>query len=77
MMWYKTMQEIAGHSGKKLKGSSFIPCIWLPRAFGIELYSQDHELHHKLPAWNFSKRFSLWDKVFGTFYYEQNSLKCK
>lgn len=77
LLWYKTMQEIAGHSGKLLKGSSFIPCIWLSRWLGIELYSHNHDLHHRLPAWNFSKRFSLWDKVFGTFYQEHNSLERK
>ncbi len=67
-LWYKTVQEIGGHSGKKLRGSSFISFIWLPKWFGIELYTKDHALHHQNPAWNFSKRFSLWDKVFGTYY---------
>jgi sterol desaturase/sphingolipid hydroxylase (fatty acid hydroxylase superfamily) len=75
MMWYKSLQEIAGHTGKVLKGSSFTPCIWIPKWFGISLYSCDHELHHRFYGYNFSKRFSLWDKVFGTFYCKKKGLE--
>lgn len=75
MFWYKSMQEIGGHTGKELKGSSFIPFVWIPRLLGIALTSRDHEVHHRLPGWNFSKRFSLWDRVFGTFFPTQKSLQ--
>jgi sterol desaturase/sphingolipid hydroxylase (fatty acid hydroxylase superfamily) len=66
-MIYKTLIEVGGHSGKDLRGTSFQQFIWLPKYFGIELYSRDHNLHHLKPMNNFSKRFNLWDKVFGTF----------
>lgn len=66
---YKTFIEISGHSGKKLKPiSSFPQFMWLPKWFGIELYSEDHGIHHSHYVYNYSKRFSLWDRVFGTFY---------
>lgn len=36
---------------------------WLPRLFNFQLkVEEDHDLHC-----NYSKRFTLWDKVFGTF----------
>ena len=46
--------------------SSFPQCIWLPRLFNIELYTEDHDLHHSRNNCNYSKRFSLWDKIFKT-----------
>ena len=58
--------EISGHSGKKIRSSCFPLCIWLPKFLGIELYTADHDLHHNGGFVNFSKRFSLWDRVFGT-----------
>ena len=65
---YKTFIEISGHSGKKLKPiSSFPQFMWLPKYMGIELYSEDHGIHHSHYIYNYSKRFSLWDKVFGTY----------
>jgi sterol desaturase/sphingolipid hydroxylase (fatty acid hydroxylase superfamily) len=65
---YKQYTELAGHSGHVLAPSSSFPqCIWLPRLLQIELYAEDHDLHHKLNTCNFAKRFSLWDKVFGTY----------
>ena len=64
---YKSFVEIAGHSGKYVNGSSFPLCIYLPRLFGIELYTCDHHLHHATYFCNYSKRFKLWDRVFGTF----------
>ena len=65
---YKQYTELAGHSGKMLSpASSFPQCIWLPRLLNIELYAEDHDLHHKLSNCNFAKRFSLWDKAFGTY----------
>ena len=64
---YKNIAEIAGHSGVNKRTPSFVQCIWLPKALGIELYTRNHCLHHENPRVNFSKRFSIWDKVFGTF----------
>lgn len=73
---YLTYQEIAGHLGKRMyPTSSFCQCIWLPRMLGMELYTEDHNLHHTDFVYNYSKRFSLWDKVFGT-YKKSNHLKC-
>ena len=66
MYWYKTIIEHVGHSGKE-SSSSFIQCIWLPKLFGIELYTHDHNLHHIDGRYNFAKRFVLWDKLFGTY----------
>jgi len=68
IMMYKTHLEICGHCGKYVyPTSSFCQCIWLPRYFGIELYSEDHDIHHSRNNCNYSKRFSFWDKVFGTY----------
>jgi sterol desaturase/sphingolipid hydroxylase (fatty acid hydroxylase superfamily) len=39
----------------------------LPKWLNIELYCEDHDIHHSVNNCNYSKRFSLWDKVFGTF----------
>lgn len=68
LLTYKIFLEIAGHTGRKTAPTSSFPqCVWLPRALGIELYAEDHALHHMKPGWNFAKRFTLWDKVFGTY----------
>lgn len=65
---YREYTELAGHSGKMLApGSSFPQCIWIPRLLKIQLYAEDHNLHHKVGNCNFAKRFSLWDKLFGTY----------
>lgn len=65
---YKTYSEICGHLGKKCyPTSSFSQFIWLPKLLNIELYTEEHDLHHSLNNCNYSKRFSLWDKLFGTF----------
>jgi sterol desaturase/sphingolipid hydroxylase (fatty acid hydroxylase superfamily) len=66
LFWYKTTIEISGHTGKDVS-SSFIQCIYLPKLFKIELYSKNHLYHHVNTTKNFSKRFSIWDKIFGTF----------
>lgn len=63
---YKILVEISGHSGKVFKSNSFIQFIWLPRVFNIQMKVEDHDLHHILNNCNYSKRFTLWDKVFGT-----------
>lgn len=65
---YKTYGEICGHLSKRCYPTgSFCQFIWLPKLFNIELYTEEHDLHHSLNNCNFSKRFSLWDKLFGTF----------
>lgn len=65
---YKTFIEVSGHLGRRLYPiSSFSQFIWLPRLLGIEIYSEDHDAHHTKIKYNFSKRFTLWDRVFGTF----------
>lgn len=64
---FKVFVEVFGHSGMKFRGSSFIQLIWLPKLFGIELKTEDHDLHHNNPKYNFSKRFKLWDIIFGTY----------
>lgn len=65
---YLGFQEIAGHLGRRMApASSFIQFMWLPKWLGIELYTEDHNLHHSRPTVNFSKRFSLWDRLFGTY----------
>jgi hypothetical protein len=64
---YKTIVEISGHSGKKLgKSSSFPQFKWLPCIFNMELYTSDHHVHHRYPKSNYSKRFILFDRLFGT-----------
>lgn len=74
MMIYKNFIEIAGHTGKaSFPISSFPQCIWLPKMLGIELYTEDHDLHHSLNNCNYGKRFSLWDRVFGTYKNVQNT----
>jgi len=65
---YKTFVEVSGHTGKVFEASSFPQCVWLPKMFGIELYSTDHYNHHIKNNCNYSKRFSIWDKVFSTFF---------
>ena len=65
---YKNFIEISGHTGKILYPScSFPQFIWLPKILHIELYAEKHDLHHSLNNCNYSKRFSLWDKLFGTY----------
>lgn len=64
---HKVFLELSGHSGKQVNSSSFIQFIWLPRLFNIELYTNNHDDHHKYSNCNYAKRFSLWDKIFDTF----------
>jgi sterol desaturase/sphingolipid hydroxylase (fatty acid hydroxylase superfamily) len=65
---YKNFIEISGHTGKMVHPAcSFSQFIWLPKVLHIELYTDDHDLHHSQNNCNYSKRFSLWDKVFGTY----------
>lgn len=60
--------ELCGHSGKDIrKVGSFVQCIWIPQLLGISLYTIDHDNHHRWNHFNYGKRFSLWDRVFGTY----------
>lgn len=68
MLIYKEFIEISGHCGKLIyPTSSFSQCIWLPRLFNIQLHTEDHDIHHSLNKCNYSKRFSIWDRIFGTY----------
>jgi len=64
---YKVFSEISGHLGKYTKSISFSQFIWLPKMLNIELRIEDHDLHHSNNNCNYGKRFSLYDKIFGTF----------
>jgi sterol desaturase/sphingolipid hydroxylase (fatty acid hydroxylase superfamily) len=64
---YKVFIEISGHLGKKIKSGSFTQCIWIPKLLDMELKVDDHDRHHSLNNCNYSKRFSLYDKFFGTY----------
>ena len=66
---YKTAVEIAGHTGKKTYPTSSFPQLpWLVKYVNIELYTEDHDLHHRHLNCNYAKRLSIWDKMFGTYY---------
>jgi sterol desaturase/sphingolipid hydroxylase (fatty acid hydroxylase superfamily) len=65
---YLSYGEIGGHNGHyTYPTSSFSQFIWLPKFLNIELYSEDHYLHHSLNNCNYGKRFSFCDKLFGTY----------
>lgn len=72
---YKTFIEISGHVGKIHNSSSFTQFVWLPKLLAIELKTEDHDLHHSLNNCNYSKRFCLWDKIFGTYINYKSKLK--
>jgi len=73
---YKIFLEISGHTGKKFNSSSFPQFIWLTKIFKIKLITEDHDNHHKKNNCNYSKRFMLWDIVFGTRYkLDKNTVK--
>jgi sterol desaturase/sphingolipid hydroxylase (fatty acid hydroxylase superfamily) len=66
---FLSYQEFGGHLGRKMRPTSSFPqCVWIPQKLGsIELYSEDHEMHHSLLNCNYGKRFALFDNLFGTF----------
>ena len=64
---YKIYIEISGHCGKIINSCCFPQFIWLGQFFNIELYTEDHDLHHTLNNCNYGKRFCLWDKIFNTY----------
>ena len=67
---YKSWLEVAGHVGDvDGHASSFPLFVFLPRWLGMELRTRDHDWHHTGGGrTNFSKRFKLWDVVFGTYF---------
>mmetsp|Transcript_6460 Transcript_6460/g.7386 ORF Transcript_6460/g.7386 Transcript_6460/m.7386 type:complete len:364 (+) Transcript_6460:167-1258(+) len=69
-MAYKTFVEIAGHAGIETNSTSFPQANILPKLFNIQLRTNDHDLHHTRihQPCNYAKRFTLWDKVFQTYY---------
>lgn len=73
ILTYKTFIELSGHSGKLINSTSFVQFVWLPKLFGIELHTEDHDAHHKFNNCNYSKRFKLWDLIFHT--YKSNNTK--
>ena len=64
---YLLFQELYGHAGCEHRGRCFGPAPWLTEALGIELRAADHQRHHVQGSVNFSKRFSLFDRLFGTW----------
>lgn len=75
-VFHKLVVELAGHSGTDDNHSCFSQFIFIPRLLDIDLNKGDHFLHHLSSTYNYSKRFSLWDKVFGTYhqYKTQNQI---
>jgi sterol desaturase/sphingolipid hydroxylase (fatty acid hydroxylase superfamily) len=73
---YMLLNEMAGHKGtRSFPTPAFQQFIWLPRFLRIGLYAEDHDMHHSHNNCNYSKRFSLWDKAFGTYIPAENSVK--
>ena len=64
---YLLFQEFYGHAGVEHRGRNFGPAPGVARALGIELRAEDHQRHHISAHVNFSKRFSLFDRLFGTW----------
>jgi len=66
--------EVYGHSGHILETDA--PSVWrmglsgILQTFNIQLEAKDHELHHWNNDFNYCKRTQIWDKVFGTFDYD-------
>ena len=64
---YLLFQEFYGHAGVEHRGKNFGIAPWLTRVLGIELRAEDHQRHHMQADVNFSKRFSLFDRLFSTW----------
>jgi len=73
--------EVYGHSGHVLEMNE--PSVWrmglsgLLQTLGVQLEAKDHELHHWNNDFNYCKRTQLWDKLFGTFDYENQEKAAK
>ncbi|CAB9501571.1 Fatty acid hydroxylase superfamily [Seminavis robusta] len=63
---FKTAVEIGGHSAIEGDDLFSFPQAG-PLLKEICLGPGDHDLHHRQRQFNFSKRFRLWDMIFGTF----------
>ena len=64
---YLLFQELYGHAGVRHRGKNFGPAPCVASWLGITLRSEDHQRHHINGAVNFSKRFSLCDRLLGTW----------
>lgn len=74
---FKAYVEVAGHSGVDARPRSFPQFVWLPACIpcvrspdgytGIAGHTREHDWHHAVLRCNFSKRFRVWDVVFGTY----------
>ena len=64
---YLLFQELYGHAGVQHKGRNFGPAPFIVGALGLELQADDHQRHHIEASCNFSKRFNLFDRMFGTW----------
>ena len=67
LLIYKIFIEISGHTGKMINSCSFTQFVWIVKYLNIELTTENHDIHHTKNNCNYSKRFSLFDKLFGTF----------
>lgn len=60
--------QLHGHSGIRLWYGSILTGPYL-RPFGMELISEDHDLHHRhgwRESYNYGKQSTVWDTIFGT-----------
>ncbi|KAJ1625487.1 hypothetical protein T492DRAFT_1039573 [Pavlovales sp. CCMP2436] len=75
---FKAYVEVGGHAGVDARPRSFPQFMWLPAAIlcgsrtpdgyaGIGGHTREHDWHHAVLRCNFSKRFRVWDVVFGTY----------
>lgn len=64
---YLLFQEFYGHAGVVHKGRNFGPAPFLAQLVGCELRAVDHQRHHIQASCNFGKRFSLFDRLCGTW----------
>ncbi|KAG8470536.1 hypothetical protein KFE25_008957 [Diacronema lutheri] len=74
---YKSYVEVGGHSGVDARPRSFPQFVWLPAMIpclhtadgyaGIAGHTREHHWHHAVLRCNYSKRFRVWDVVFGTY----------
>lgn len=60
--------EMVGHMGKVVNLNEYYSIYsWIPHYHKIRTNPTDHDLHHSRNECNYSKRFRLWDLVFGTY----------
>lgn len=69
---YKSLLEVGGHSGlttgaKETDAISFYQFWPFGKFTDLSLQTRDHDLHHSHYNLNYSKRFKIWDVVFGTY----------